>query len=427
MSYKILMVVQEDIDKIGGSIYISLKLAEALANAGYDIAIIFSNNECIRPPNLNKKILSINLDHLYPRKKFSYGFNKYLENNKVDLIIFSFPYLILEANLRADFNHIPRILMFHSRPDFYLEQNLTLKKKLPFLYINTVSQILFPNFFHLLPDYIKKSEVICIPNFLPLISKKDNYEEHKKIVYLTRLDPSKGVDFLINSFFVIAKKYPDWKLDIYGPIDKPDYLKYLKNLIKDLELESQVNLSGTTNAPLNILPNYDFCVFSSFFEGFPIGLIEAQSVGLPAIGLKGCSGVNELIIDGENGYLSDEDYAEFSQKIEILINNRELRKKFSNASHENAKKYSESVIIQKWIEVISNILEHKKNDTITKPPKQKYVLFPMEKVLKIWGKYPKKTKYKIWEYIFSIKNERKNAKKHKVVCLLGIKLKFRTS
>ena len=74
----------------------------------------------------------------------------------------------------------------------------------------------------------------------------------------------------------------------------------LKKMIKDLKLNKQINLKGTTQTPLETLSKYDFCVFPSYFEGFPIGLLESQSVGLPTIGLQECSGVNQLVVNKDN-------------------------------------------------------------------------------------------------------------------------------
>ena len=47
--------------------------------------------------------------------------------------------------------------------------------------------------------------------------------------------------------------------------------------------------------------NSSFFVFPSLWEGFPNALVEAFREGLPAIGLRSTSGVNQLIVDKKNG------------------------------------------------------------------------------------------------------------------------------
>ena len=112
------------------------------------------------------------------------------------------------------------------------------------------------------------------------------------------------IDFLIKSFKYVVKKHPDWTLDIFGQSQPIQYEKDLKVLIKRLKLEKNIYLKGISNNPFETFLNYDFCVFPSYMEGFPVGLIEAQSVGLPTVGLEKCSGVNELIIHEKNGFLT---------------------------------------------------------------------------------------------------------------------------
>lgn len=46
-----------------------------------------------------------------------------------------------------------------------------------------------------------------------------------------------------------------------------------------------------------------YFAFPSAYEGFGLSLAEAMSMGLPAVGYKSCSAVNELIVDGKNGFV----------------------------------------------------------------------------------------------------------------------------
>jgi GalNAc-alpha-(1->4)-GalNAc-alpha-(1->3)-diNAcBac-PP-undecaprenol alpha-1,4-N-acetyl-D-galactosaminyltransferase len=43
--------------------------------------------------------------------------------------------------------------------------------------------------------------------------------------------------------------------------------------------------------------------FPSHYEGFPNALCEAAAAGLPLIGFAGVSGVEDIIVDGDNGIL----------------------------------------------------------------------------------------------------------------------------
>ncbi|MHA7864099.1 glycosyltransferase [Flagellimonas marinaquae] len=56
----------------------------------------------------------------------------------------------------------------------------------------------------------------------------------------------------------------------------------------------------------------------SFFEGFPNALIESLGIGTPAIVFDAPGGMNEIMVDGENGYLVKDD-SDFVEKLTLLI------------------------------------------------------------------------------------------------------------
>ena len=397
---------------IGGSITITSELANILSQNSYDvIACCFKAKTNNRPRYLNEKIKFFNL------AKYHQNFNAFVKEIQPNLIIYVFPSMLVKSELNPEISQkIPKIVMFHSRPDYYFNFDIAeniLKK----YYINTTSQILFPSYYNLLPDFIKNAKVAYIPNYAPTTENPiDCNIERKKFVYLSRIDRLKGQEDLLKAFSKIAHNYPQWSLDIWGQSEPADYKKQLIKLSKSLKIFKQVNFCGTTSNPLKKLLEYDFCVFPSMFEGFPLGLIEAQSVGLPTVGFKYCTGVNELIIDNENGFLV-ENITDFAQKIELLINNSDLRKEFSQNTLNSVKKYSKENFEKSWIELIDNILNNKEihfqnNSQI------KYEPISINKIREI------KTKYSLKpiEYIFSAKNSIN--KTYKIITILGIKFKL---
>ena len=70
----------------------------------------------------------------------------------------------------------------------------------------------------------------------------------------------------------------------------------------------------------------DIFAFPSNSEAFGLALTEAMAAGLPAIGYKSCPAVNEIIIDGYNGFLCDDGVDDFAEKMKVLMQNEELRK-----------------------------------------------------------------------------------------------------
>lgn len=75
-------------------------------------------------------------------------------------------------------------------------------------------------------------------------ARKSNCLQHK-IIAVGSWTPSKGMDQLLEAFGPLAKKYPDWKVELYGS-GQEEYL--LREIIAKYDMETQVSL----NAPIQI-------------------------------------------------------------------------------------------------------------------------------------------------------------------------------
>ena len=414
------MTQPEVTNTVGGAITVFIDFCNMLQTNGYDITGLCYADDNNKPNLLDKECNFVNLKHYYNNKTYSEAINIYLKEHKPDLIIFFFKHLLEQANLDIENNSIPKILTYHSRPDIYTMWDKTLKLD---AYNNITLQVLFDSYKTLIPSQLKNKNIITIPNYTKNFETIANLsEEKKKIIYLSRVDCYKGLEFLIKSFKTIAQKHKEWELHVYGQSQPPEYVKELETKVKKLKLDKQFVFKGITKTPIDTIKKYDLCVFPSYFEGFPMGLIETQSVGLPCIGLSGSSGVNELIIDGYNGFLTEENPIVFGKKIEQLICDKNLRITFGNNALENSKIYNKADIDKCWLNAIKSVLDGSLPKSFDKYPQQKinYKLFPISKIEMLACANHKK---KWYQYIFSIKNS--SNKTHKIITILGLKLKIR--
>ena len=420
---KIVIITQpEAVDTTGGAITSFINISDYLSTNYSVKRVCYSTKE--GKPKVKDSVNFLNLYKYYQGVlDYSESLNKFIEEINPDLIIFFFPNLYAQANLNVKFNSIPRMLLFRSRPDFYFKYFSEIEDELKKQYINTTAQILFPSYKKLLPDFIKNGPVVYIANPTKQdLQYIDISKEKKRIIYLSRIDSVwKGHDFLLKSFSLIAKKYPDWSLDIYGQSQPPKKEEELKEYAKFLGIEKQVNFCGITKEPFKTYLNYDFCVFPSYFEGFPLGLAEAMSTGLPAIGFREASGVNELIKDNINGFLCEENYEDFAQKIEILIVNKKLRTEFSKSAIKEMQKYSAEKIFNKWETTVQRILngEEVNDEELLMSKESDVKIFPVEKIIKMENT---PISYKFLDRIFSIKNCVRSGVKRKIISIFGIKI-----
>jgi glycosyltransferase involved in cell wall biosynthesis len=86
----------------------------------------------------------------------------------------------------------------------------------------------------------------------------------------------------------------------------------------------------------NVLEGLDIVVLTSFNEGTPLSLIEAQLCGKPVVAAD-VGGVRDTMIDGETGILiQDHDIQQFTNAIIRLANDAELRSRMGEKGREFA-------------------------------------------------------------------------------------------
>lgn len=185
-------------------------------------------------------------------------------------------------------------------------------------------------------EYINNGifNVTNIPNGiedkLSMIKGCSNILSPKRIVSFGRLVEIKQFNLLIESFALIAKKYPDWNLDIYGDGDKKESL--LK-MIADYDLSEQVRICEPTSLVYEEIYASSFCALTAFKEPFGMVYIESFSMGKPVISYDIGYGPKEFLKDGYNSLISPcFDTVDFSRKMEMLMNDETLLKKLGEGA-----------------------------------------------------------------------------------------------
>lgn len=174
------------------------------------------------------------------------------------------------------------------------------------------------------------------------------------ILAVNRLDlHQKDIITLLKAFSLVVQNL-DAYLVIVG--EGPDRLK-IETEIKELCLESNVFLLGHKNNPYKYMKNSDVFVLSSFHEGMPIVLIEAIACDLPVIATDCDFGPREIIKDGYNGFLVPVGNPQImSEKILIILKNKEIREKFIKNAKANLDTFSIDSSLSKYKKIIEKIL-----------------------------------------------------------------------
>lgn len=149
---------------------------------------------------------------------------------------------------------------------------------------------------------------LVLPNMkeIQYVPKKEHNENKvKRFVFLSRVMPEKGVDYIIEaSRSLVDKGVKNFKVDLYGSV-APQYKESLQNQLATLP---NVNYKGflmlNENKGYDTLATYDVMLFPTYWhgEGFPGILIDAFIAGLPVIA-SDWNLNSSLINDGDNGII----------------------------------------------------------------------------------------------------------------------------
>ncbi len=187
---------------------------------------------------------------------------------------------------------------------------------------------------------------------LQLRKNLDISPDAKVLLFCARVVINKGVDTLQTVWKILHEKFPEAVLVVVGG-GTTDLIEDLKKL--SAKLGNSIKVIGEVKEPENFYRLADVYIFPSRYEGLPTSLIEAMSCGLPAV-VSDIGGCEDLIFDDVSGWRVDaEDAKGFAEKIEVLFNDDDLRKKFAD----NAAKFIHetcdySTVIPKLANIISS-------------------------------------------------------------------------
>lgn len=122
-----------------------------------------------------------------------------------------------------------------------------------------------------------------------LAQESDRTRTHKRLLFLSRIHPKKGLDLLLPAWAHLARRFPDWELHIVGP-DEGGYLATAQQLVRELSAIN-VQFSGPVRgeAKTRAFARADAFVLPSYSEGMPMVLLEAAAFGLPIVQTTGCN------------------------------------------------------------------------------------------------------------------------------------------
>jgi glycosyltransferase involved in cell wall biosynthesis len=220
--------------------------------------------------------------------------------------------------------------------DYVLTANNQAKKKLIHAVIG--KQLLKKTYLHV-SSQIEWNECLQINknwkganifNLVDLPSREYKRDERPvfTISFLSRIDPKKGLDILINALSGVSFPY---RLQIAGSGNE-DYVQQLKKMVNDLGMNEHVEWVGwmNTEQKFPFLAGSDLFALTSLNENFAIVVIESLYVGTPVL-ISNNVGLCNYVEENGFGWITGiESVTEIRQKLTEAYNNKKERNEITS-------------------------------------------------------------------------------------------------
>lgn len=197
----------------------------------------------------------------------------------------------------------------------------------------------------------KKFIIINNPITDNFILKKSN-TDNRIIKYITigSLHKRKGH---IRILEILSKLDHKFHYTIIGNGNEYDHII---STIENLNLTKVITHIPYSNKVSTFLAENDVFLNGSYVEGFPNVMIESCAVGTPVIAFEAPGGINEILINGVNGYIVNTQEAYINQLNKIAKQNPFIP---SLVSESVTSRYSKEVIINKYETFFEDLFNNK--------------------------------------------------------------------
>jgi glycosyltransferase involved in cell wall biosynthesis len=119
-------------------------------------------------------------------------------------------------------------------------------------------------------------------------------------LYVGRLDPQKGLKFLLDAASKILPIRPDWHLALAG--DGPEREALMRRCDLDPLMQARIHWLGRRDDVPGLLKAADLVVLPSLWEGMPNVVLEAMAAGRAVVGTC-VEGTEDLVVPEQTGWL----------------------------------------------------------------------------------------------------------------------------
>ena len=322
-------------------------IARHLTRRGHEVHVITSLDEGLPEESCEEGIRIHRLPRIRVRFVGVFAFwidtIRTLQKIRPDIVHAQSLYVAIPALISKKILKIPYIVWGRGS-DVYLPNRFT-KLTSKTIMKNADSVLALTNEMKRVMQGIHDCEIIVVPNGIELkeymieLPRQERRSHKKRVLFVGRLHPVKGVQYLLQAMKTVHEKIPDAKLTLVG--DGEDR-EYLENLADCLGIRDCVNF--VVKVPHEKVSDYmshaDVFVLPSLSESFGIVNLEAMARGLPIVATR-VGGLPDVIEDGVNGYLvKAKEPSEIAEALLKLLLDEQLWETISKTNKQKINEYS---------------------------------------------------------------------------------------
>ncbi len=190
---------------------------------------------------------------------------------------------------------------------------------------------------------IKKILINVIHNGILRTTAQIDPKKNSKpvLIFLGRISNDKGIEDAIKAVAMLKEQSIDTQLWIVGKKESEKYNAKIALLIEKMGVKDRCKIFGfvSEQEKFKLLSKAWVLVHPSIKEGWGLNVIEANSVGTPAVGYN-VAGLKDSIVNGKTGLLVNSDVISLADGLRSMINDKEKYDHISKRAIEWSKNFT---------------------------------------------------------------------------------------
>lgn len=345
---------------VGGAEKFASLLSFMLDSLDYEVHNIIINDSVV----YDYKGKLINLGKIYSKSKTAFRslkkgiyIAKYLKDKDIQIVIDnrSRPTIVRELFTKWVYGSAKKYYFFHSANlEMYLTSSVFWAKR---IFSDATKLICVSKSIEeaLKAKYHFKNTVTL---YNPVVFEDVLYQKPKNIpanyfLFFGRFEENvKNFSLMLESFAASKVFEKGYDLVLIGDGSDRDFI-IAKS--KALQIDNQVHILPFQKDIKPFIQHAYCTVLTSYFEGFPMSVIESLAVGTPVISVDCESGPKEIVVDKVNGLLIENHNADlFARAMILMIDDQNLYQNCKNNVKQSVEHLSLERIVQQWKHLLEN-------------------------------------------------------------------------